>query len=171
MVKHLSRTESANAIVTYMVLLMTPMSLAPALFVWQMPPVWTWAFLVGMGLAGTLGHLCYVRALRMSDASAVLPYDYGRMIFSAFIGYLAFAEIRFYGASNIQIARRLRAMIINLANTLPIERHAALRLELDLLDRMLEKLYVLPEDLALARIPDSQGLGGSTEAKAPKWAA
>jgi drug/metabolite transporter (DMT)-like permease len=93
MVKRLSRTESANAIVTYMVLLMTPMSLAPALFVWQMPPVWTWAFLVGMGLAGTLGHLCYVRALRMADASAVLPYDYGRMIFSAFIGYLAFAEI------------------------------------------------------------------------------
>ena len=32
--------------------------------------------------------------------------------------HLAFAEIRFYGASNIQIARRLRAMIINLANTL-----------------------------------------------------
>jgi drug/metabolite transporter (DMT)-like permease len=93
MVKRLSRTESANAIVTYMVLLMTPMSLAPALFVWQMPPVSTWAFLVGLGLAGTLGHLCYVRALRMADASAVLPYDYGRMIFSAFIGYLAFAEI------------------------------------------------------------------------------
>ena len=88
-----SRTESANAIVTYMVLLMTPMSLAPALFVWQMPPVWTWAFLVGMGLAGTLGHLCYVRAFRMADASAVLPYDYGRMIFAAFIGYFAFAEI------------------------------------------------------------------------------
>ena len=35
---------------------------------------------------------------------------------------LAFAEIRFYGASNVQIARRLRAMIINLANTLPAER-------------------------------------------------
>ena len=84
--------------------------------------------------------------------------------------HLAFAEIRFYGASNIQIARRLRAMIINLANTLPAERHAALRQEFDLLDRMLEKLYVLPEDLALARIPDSQGLGGSTDTNAPKWA-
>jgi uncharacterized membrane protein len=84
--------------------------------------------------------------------------------------HLAFAEIRFYGASNVQIARRLRAMIINLANTLPTERHAALRQEFDLLDRMLEKLYVLPEDLALARIPDSQGLGGSTETTASKWA-
>jgi len=83
--------------------------------------------------------------------------------------HLAFAEIRYYGASNIQIARRLRAMIINLANTLPAERHAALHQELDLLDRMLEKLYVLPEDLALARIPDSQGLGGSTDIKSPKW--
>jgi uncharacterized membrane protein len=85
--------------------------------------------------------------------------------------HLAFAEIRFYGASNVQIARRLRAMIINLANTLPAERHAALRQEYDLLDRMVEKLYVLPEDLALARIPDSQGLGGSTDTTAPKWAA
>jgi uncharacterized membrane protein len=84
--------------------------------------------------------------------------------------HLAFAEIRFYGASNVQIARRLRAMIINLANTLPAERHAALRQEYDLLDRMLEKLYVLPEDLALARIPDTQGLGGSTDRTAPKWA-
>jgi uncharacterized membrane protein len=84
--------------------------------------------------------------------------------------HLAFTEIRFYGASNMQIARRLRAMTINLANTLPAERHAALRQEHDLLDRMLEKLYVFPEDRALARIPDSQGLGGSTEIKSPKWA-
>jgi uncharacterized membrane protein len=84
--------------------------------------------------------------------------------------HLAFAEIRFYGAPNIQIARRLRAMIINLANTLPGERHAALRQELDLLDRMIDKLYVFPEDLALARIPDSQGLGGSTDIKSPAWA-
>jgi uncharacterized membrane protein len=85
--------------------------------------------------------------------------------------HLAFAEIRFYGASNVQIARRLRAMIINLANTLPVERHAALRLEHDLLDQMLEKLYLLPDDLTLARIPDPQGLGGSTATTAPKWAA
>lgn len=84
--------------------------------------------------------------------------------------HLAFAEIRLYGASNFQIARRLRAMIINLTNTLSAERHAALQREFDLLDRMLEKHYLLPEDLALARIPDSQGLGGSTNTKAPKWA-
>jgi uncharacterized membrane protein len=81
---------------------------------------------------------------------------------------LAFAEIRLYGASNFQIARRLRAMIINLANTLPPARQPALHHELDLLDRTLEKLYLLPEDLALARVPDSQGLGGSSGLRAPK---
>ena len=76
--------------------------------------------------------------------------------------HLAFSEIRFYGAENIQIARRLRAMIVNLTDSLPAQRHAALLKELELLDRTIEKLYILPEDLELARIPDLQGLGGSS---------
>jgi uncharacterized membrane protein len=76
--------------------------------------------------------------------------------------HLAFSEIRFYGAENIQIARRLRAMIVNLTDTLPVQRHSALRKELELLDRTIEKLYLLPEDLKLASIPDLQGLGGSS---------
>jgi uncharacterized membrane protein len=76
--------------------------------------------------------------------------------------HLAFSEIRFYGAENIQIARRLRAMIVNLTDTLPAQRHSALRKELELLDRTIEKLYILPEDLKLASIPDLQGLGGSS---------
>ena len=74
---------------------------------------------------------------------------------------LACNEIRLYGAENAQIARRMRAMLENLMQTLPERRRPALRQELDLLDRTLEKAYLLPEDLALARIPDSQGLGGA----------
>jgi uncharacterized membrane protein len=85
--------------------------------------------------------------------------------------HLGFTEIRFYGAENIQIARRVRAMIMNLANTLPVERHPALRQEFDLLDRMVEKFYVLPEDLALARTPDTQGLGGSNDGNPFQWKA
>ncbi|HEY1385535.1 MAG TPA: DUF2254 domain-containing protein [Dongiaceae bacterium] len=76
--------------------------------------------------------------------------------------HLTFSEIRFYGAENVQIARRLRAMIENLVQTLPDYRHAALRTELTLLDRSLEKLYILPEDLKRARVPDAQGLGGAS---------
>jgi len=75
---------------------------------------------------------------------------------------LAFREIRLYGAENFQIARRLRAMVDNLVATLPESRRPALRQELELLDRTIENLYILPEDMALARISDTQGLGGSS---------
>jgi uncharacterized membrane protein len=74
---------------------------------------------------------------------------------------LTFSEIRLYGAANFQISRRIRAMIEDLMRTLIESRQPALRLELDLLDKMLEKLLFLPEDLALAREPDLQGLGGA----------
>jgi hypothetical protein len=72
---------------------------------------------------------------------------------------LSCREIRLYGAENYQVARRLRAMLDNLLVTLPEARHAALALELNLLDRTLEKLAMLPEDLVLAKEADLQGLG------------
>jgi drug/metabolite transporter (DMT)-like permease len=92
-VKDLSRTEPSDAIVTYMVLLLTPMSLIPALPVWQWPPLAAWPSIIAMGACGSLGHMCYVRAFAMTDASAVMPYDYTRLIFAAAIGYFAFAEM------------------------------------------------------------------------------
>jgi len=70
-------------------------------------------------------------------------------------------EIRLYGAENAQIARRMRAMLVNLLEILPEQRRPVLRQELDLLDRTLERIHVFPEDLALSRVPDRQGLGGS----------
>ena len=74
--------------------------------------------------------------------------------------HLAFAEIRCCGSNNMQIVRRLRAMIENLIQTLPAHRHPALQQELSLLDREIEKHFAYPEELSLARIADSQGLGG-----------
>jgi len=82
--------------------------------------------------------------------------------------HVAFTEIRSCGAGNVQVARRLRAMLDNLVASLPKHRHAALDDERARLDRMLEALYSLPDDLALARIPDSQGLGGSSRATTAK---
>jgi uncharacterized membrane protein len=75
---------------------------------------------------------------------------------------LACNEIRACGAGSVQIARRQRAMLENLMRSLPAPRHAALREQLDLLDRTLPDYYKLPEDLALARVPDAQGLGGAS---------
>lgn len=76
-------------------------------------------------------------------------------------------EIRLYGAKNFQVARRLRAMIDNLISVLPEARHAALHRELDLLDRALARLHEFPEDYALARQADLQGLGGASTILGP----
>jgi uncharacterized membrane protein len=76
--------------------------------------------------------------------------------------HLACTEIRGCGAGNVQVARRLRAMLENLIQTVLPRRQLALKAELSALDRMVEKLYSLPEDLTLARIADSQGLGAAS---------
>jgi uncharacterized membrane protein len=77
--------------------------------------------------------------------------------------HLAFSEIRQCGAGNFQVVRRFRAMIENLLQNVPESRLPALRQQLELLDRAVEKLYAFPEDLALARVADTQGLGGSSD--------
>jgi hypothetical protein len=79
--------------------------------------------------------------------------------------HLAFSEIRSCGSNNVQIVRRLRAMIENLMQTLPDHRHAALLQELSLLDREIVRNFTYPEELALARIGDTQGLGGHSGKK------
>jgi uncharacterized membrane protein len=76
---------------------------------------------------------------------------------------LATTEIRQFGSSSIQIARRLRAMLESLIETLPKERTIALRQELELLRRTAEQAFVEPEDRVLAAAGDSQGLGGAGE--------
>jgi uncharacterized membrane protein len=78
---------------------------------------------------------------------------------------VACSENRACGANNLQVARRMRAMLENLRRTLPEHRRAALETELRLLDRAIERNFTEPEELALARIPDSQGLGGSSGAR------
>ena len=75
---------------------------------------------------------------------------------------LACREIRLYGAANFQVARRLRAMLENLLRVLPEARAPALHEELELLDWTLDQLRMAPRDLALAKVPDLQGLGSTS---------
>lgn len=91
-VKSLSRTEHPNAIVLIMGLLMTPLSLVPALFVWTWPDPATLLWLLLMGLVATIGQVLLVRAMAMADASAVMPFDFSRLIFASVLGYLLFGE-------------------------------------------------------------------------------
>jgi hypothetical protein len=51
-------------------------------------------------------------------------------------------------------------MIENLMETLPTHRNLELQQQLNLLDCEAKRLFRYPEELALAAIADSQGLGG-----------
>jgi uncharacterized membrane protein len=75
--------------------------------------------------------------------------------------HLTCTEIRHCGGGSVQIVRRMRSMLENLLQSLPPHRHAELHGQLDLLDRTIETHFRLAEDRALARIADSQGLGGA----------
>ncbi len=76
--------------------------------------------------------------------------------------HLTCREIRQYGGDSLQVHRRMRAMLVNLMRSLPELRQPALRLELELLDRAVEQFTRFEEDRQLARVPDTQGLGGAS---------
>jgi len=92
-VKFLVRTDSPNAIVTYLMLYLMPLSLVPALFVWQWPSPAALAWLIVLGGLGTTSHLAVVRGYSAVDASACAPFEFLRLPFAAFLGYAIFAEV------------------------------------------------------------------------------
>ena len=91
-VKMLSRTESTPAMVAWAQIIILPMSLIPAIFVWEMPSPEALVIVAGMGLCATFGHLFFTRAYAIADATYVMPFDFSRLIFSAIIGFFFFAQ-------------------------------------------------------------------------------
>ncbi len=96
---------------------------------------------------------------RVRDLSGKLRLIYRTPDWDDYV-HLAVTEIRQFGGTSIQIARRLRAMLENLISTLPVERSTLLRQELDLLRRSTQRFFPESEDRELAGISDSQGVGG-----------
>jgi drug/metabolite transporter (DMT)-like permease len=91
-IKLLSKTETPTQIVFYMNLIMTPLSLGPAIVFWSNPDFIQLALLVAIGLIALIGHFSMARALSLADASALVPLDYTRLPFAVLIGYFAFGE-------------------------------------------------------------------------------
>ena len=91
-IKILSRTDSAVTITSYMVLLMSPLSLLPALFYWTWPEPAAWFWLVFCGVSGTAAQLLMAQSFQVADATVVLPLDFTKIVWGALIGYLAFGE-------------------------------------------------------------------------------
>lgn len=93
MIKVISRTDSTITLALYMGLLMAPMSLLPALFVWRWPAPVDYLWLFVMGLIGVLSHLAMGQAFREADATIVLPVDFTRLIWASLLGFVFFQEI------------------------------------------------------------------------------
>lgn len=92
LIKYLSKTDSATSLVAWMSILMTILSFPFALYYWQWPVGEQWLWLVSIGVLGTLGHLCMVRAISLADTSLVMTIDFFRLIWGALIGYYFFGD-------------------------------------------------------------------------------
>lgn len=91
-IKQLSATEPADRIVLLTTMLWVPMSLGPALFVWEWPQGIAWLWVAAAGLLGTGGHMLWTRALKLGDVSALTPISFMQLPVVALFGYWLFGE-------------------------------------------------------------------------------
>lgn len=65
----------------------------PSLMYWQTPTLEQWGLIgvLGLLMAGT--QWTSIRALKISEASAIAPFEYMRLIWAALFGYLVFHDI------------------------------------------------------------------------------
>jgi drug/metabolite transporter (DMT)-like permease len=92
-IKSLIRTQSPVAVVFFMGIIMTPLSL-PFLFLqWQMPVGVEWFWLIALGLVSVLFQIALSMAIASTDLVHILPYDFSRLLFVSIIAYFFFGEI------------------------------------------------------------------------------
>lgn len=92
MIKSLSRTESAVTITLYAGVFLVPLTGIPMLFVWTEPTLTQLAWLLGIGIVATAGHVAFAQAFKIAEMSAVLPLDFLRLIWASTVGFFLFAE-------------------------------------------------------------------------------
>ena len=92
-IKMLGRTESSRTITAYVTVLLTPLTLVPALWVWQMPSADMWVWLVFIGIIGTIGQIVITEAIKLADMTVLMPFDFLKLVWAAFLGMIFFAEV------------------------------------------------------------------------------
>ena len=129
-IKQLSRVDPADTIVFYTYVFWVPLSLLPALFVWQWPHGINWLWLVCTGVFGTGGQLLWTRALRLGEVSALTPISFMQLPVVAIAGYFLFDEkisrwtvigAAIIFAANAYIAHREVQLSRRAATSAPIE--------------------------------------------------
>jgi drug/metabolite transporter (DMT)-like permease len=92
-IKVLSRTESSFAITAYMNIFLSLFSLGPALWVWEWPEPMMWVWLVAIGILGTIAQLALSQSLKETEPTAVMPFDFLKLVWAALLGVWVFGEI------------------------------------------------------------------------------
>ena len=92
-IKIQSRTESSLTIVAYMGIFLGVFSIAPALWVWQPFGLKTLGLMVLIGLFGSIAQMAISQSLKETDPTALMPFDFLKLIWTAMIGAWFFAEI------------------------------------------------------------------------------
>jgi drug/metabolite transporter (DMT)-like permease len=129
-IKQLSRTEPADRIVLWTTILWVPMSLLPALWVWEWPQGIAWLWVVAAGALGTGGHMLWTRAIKLGEVSALQPISFMQLPLVAIAGWLLFGEsldrwtvlgAAIILAANAYIAHREATLLRRHATTAPVE--------------------------------------------------
>ena len=92
-VKILGRTETSVTITAYMSIMMAPMLLVPAIYVWVWPTWEQFAILLILGILGGLAQMGMAEALRLAPTHVVMPVDFSRLLIISLLAYLAFGEV------------------------------------------------------------------------------
>lgn len=79
-VRVLGRTESTQAMVFWMILLLSVFASIAAWNEWMPVRTEHWPILLGLAISGALGQYAITEAFKRSDASVVAPFDYTALI-------------------------------------------------------------------------------------------
>ncbi len=92
LIKQLTERDDPDKIVFLTNIMLMPLSLVPALFVWSWPTTAMLLPLIGMGLCAVVGHVALVRGYAVTDASLAQTFEFSRLPFTVVIAYVAFGE-------------------------------------------------------------------------------
>ncbi len=124
LVKSLTRTESALAIIFWMLVVQSAAGFLPTLYVWVWPSAYAWGWMVVIAVCGTFSHYCLASAMRYADATVVVPMDFLRVPLTATAGWLIYSE-RLDAFTLLGAALILTGNLLNLKPTSPVAARAA----------------------------------------------
>lgn len=92
LVKSLTSTETPLRIVFFMSMFMALWSLPPALYHWRWPAPEAWVILLAMATTAFFAQWLLAKAYKETEVVKLVPFDFGRLIFTALFAYIAFGE-------------------------------------------------------------------------------